>query len=342
MPANLMPNLPAALRQSDLYLLEDNFAAHAIVNGRHEILQENIVVKDAYNAALLCFSHDFSLPQKLFLKFDAPDAKISTWMFPTTNLLFFGGNSMGVWIVPVSQLDAAIAVQKQIQITKRSQLAAAAEQARKNLLAKYDLNHNGIIDPDEKEAALDDPALIESELDVIDANHNGWLDAEELAYFDANGNKTLDPKEQAGIEIAQHLLAERLLKKFDANGDGLLDRSEFNDLWQSGGFRTNVPSARSFAIPFPDDNHDGKVDLGELETFLKQQTRTRLRSSGVSPDYLNQFKVDPNKSFDPRQMFKAVVESYWQNPGGVTNRTSFNRGPSVGGVVTNGTQSGKP
>ncbi len=76
-----------------------------------------------------------------------------------------------------------------------------------NLLTKYDHNHNGVIDLPEREEALDDPDFIEAELDMIDTNHNGRLDAPELAYFDANQNKILDPKEQAGIDIAQRLLA---------------------------------------------------------------------------------------------------------------------------------------
>lgn len=302
--------LPDALRKLDLYLLVD----HSEVRG-------NITSKDGYNAALLCFSRDFSLPQKVFLKFDAPDSKTPTWMFPTTNLLLFG-NSTGVWIIPFSQLDSAIAMQKQIQLAQQAKIVVATEQARKSLLAKYDLNHNNIIDPNEKETALDDPAFIESELDVMDANHNGRLDADELVYFDANKNKILEPKEQAGIDIAQHLLAARLMKQFDANGDGVLDRSEFNDLWQSGSFKTNAPVARNFPLtrnattPFPDDNRDGKIDSGELETFLKQQTRSGLRLRGTpGAALMNQIPVDPSKPIDARQLFKLTVESYWKNQG---------------------------
>jgi Ca2+-binding EF-hand superfamily protein len=318
----------------------------------------------------LCISHDLPAPQKFFLKFDAPNdtppvaSDLGSWMLFTSDLLLLGlesprnvmwavtGNyndvyKPGVWLMPVSQIEPDITAQKQIYLAKQkqesAQAAAAAEQTQKSLLAKYDHNHNGVIDPAEKEEALDDPDYIESELDKIDANHNGWLDAGEVVWFDTNTNKILEPKEQAGIDIAQHLLAQRLLKQFDANGDGLLDRSEFNELWQSGNFMPNNPITRFLPVPFPDDNHDGKVDLGELETFLKQQTRTGLRSSGMrGPALFNQISTNPGQPVDPRQMFKAAVESYWQNPVVVTNRPSFNRAPSVGGAVTNGAQSGKP
>jgi Ca2+-binding EF-hand superfamily protein len=309
---------------------------------------------------LLCFSDGLSQTQKLFLNFDAPDGCPPTaginpsdnifpvlppaWMLFGNDSLFFGlenprnsipafnqadrigiGYKTGIWLLPFSQIELAIAGQKQTQLEQMAreaaEKAAAKEKAQKAILSKYDYNHNGIIDPHEKEEALDDPAFIESELDVIDANHNGWLDAAELGYFDANQNKILEPKEQAGIDIAQHLFAERLLKKFDANGDGLLDRPEFNNLFQLS-FAVNTQPMNAFLALFPDDNQDGKIDLGELEAFLKQQTRKGLRSHGIPGAVLfNQMRTNINQPVDPRQMFKAAVEFYWQNPGGNTSGT---------------------
>jgi Ca2+-binding EF-hand superfamily protein len=356
--------LAAALGQSNLYLLADHFNA------------EGQSVAAPYNAELFCFSSGLPLPQELFLKFDAPDGcppltKINphspdtwpktppAWILPTTNFLFIGldkpappfinqnigfGCKPGVWLLPVSKIGPAIAAQKQIQLDQMARERAVAEQLQKDLLTKYDRNHNGVIDPDEKEEALDDPAFIELELDEIDANHNGWLDAEELAWFDANTNKILELKEQAGIEIAQHLLAERLLKKFDANGDGLLNRQEFNNLLQSNmeTYIRSMPGVSSMPFPFPDENHDGYVDLGELETFLKQQTSQGLRPRGMpGRTFFLQTRTDPNKPVDARQLFKAAVESYWQNPGGVTNQPPFNgRVPPGARFVPNGIPQG--
>jgi len=156
-PANLLPNLPAALRQSDLYILEDAFAVHAIVNDRHEVLQD--IGKDEYNAALLCFSHDLPKPLKLFLKFDAPEgyppvaginpgsspmfSGIPTaWMLFSTNYLLCGmedpgnfptggagrtGSKPGVWMIPLGQVESAVAAQKQIQLKQKSKDEAAAK-----------------------------------------------------------------------------------------------------------------------------------------------------------------------------------------------------------------------
>jgi Ca2+-binding EF-hand superfamily protein len=371
-PELSLANLPAARRQSDLCLLVDHSGLQEIANDQHLVVQEKVLPQDGYSAALLYFSHDLPSPQKLFLKFDSPDggppvtginpgshqmmpSPPPAWLLFSTNFLIFGleksssivpngadragiGYKTGIWLMPVAQIETAFAAQKQIQLEKKTLAVAAAEQAQKSLLAKYDLNHNGIIDPDEKEAALDDPAFIASELDVIDANHNGWLDAAELVYFDANKNKILEPKEQAGIEIAQHLLAERLLKKFDANGDGWLDRTEFNELVQAC-MDAGAQTRPGLAFQFPDVNGDGHVDLGELETFLKQQTRSGLRSHRMpGAMFSNQMIQDPNQPVDPQQLFKASVEAYWQNPGGTTRRVSPGAGMVPNGVPQNAPQ----
>jgi len=379
-----LATLPAAICQAGLYLLVDHSEAQDIVDEQqHLIVGKKILPKDGYNAALLCFSREMPLPQKMFLKFDAPDGcppvtginsgpaqmflgRSPIWLFFSTNFLFCGleksdnflpvgaggaGCKPGVWMIPLEQIESATAAQKQIQLARLAQekaRAAAAleqhqqdlEQRRKDLLAKYDLSHNGIIDPEEKEGALDDPSFIESELDTIDVNHNGRLDAEELVWFDANQNKILDPKEQAGIDIAQHLLATKLLKQFDVNGDGFLDRSEFDGLWSpNGGTRaTAISSSR-----FPDENYDGRVDLGELESFLKQQTRGWLHlRGGPTTALFNQIKGEANQPVGPRQLFKAAVEFYWQHPGGITNGPPFNRGIPPGQIgATNGMSNGR-
>ena len=181
-------------------------------------------------------------------------------------------------------------------------------------MAKYDLNHNGVIDPDEREAALGDPAFIESELDKIDANHDGWLEADELAYFDANHNGILDPNEQAGIEIAQHLLAVRLMKKFDAEGKGFLTHYEFDDLQQScKGDNPGMPAPPFFGI-----HSSTQVSRQNIEDFLKQQTRKSLRLPGSLMAVEHEARTS-NGAIDEQQMFKLEVEYYWKNSGSHSN-----------------------
>ena len=106
--------------------------------------------------------------------------------YSRNTLLLSQRNTLGIWAIAISEVETAVAEQKQAlslaRMAQEKQQATAAEeqqrkvleQRQKDLLAKYDLNHNGVIDPEEREEALDDPAFIESELDVIDANHN-WV-----------------------------------------------------------------------------------------------------------------------------------------------------------------------
>jgi hypothetical protein len=236
----------------------------------------------------------------------------------STSLHFSGGilylshhSTLGVWTVSVSQIESAIAPQKKALLNQIAWAKAAQEKIHSDLLMKYDLNHNGIIDPDEREAALDDPVFIESELDHIDTNHDDRLEAGELAWFDANQNKILDPKEQSGIDIAQHLLAVRLMKQYDTDGKGYLTRNEYDIL-------TRPSSAR--ALPFtpfqiqPSGNASGRFAISDIEDFLKQQTQRSLRLPGSARIFLNQAQTQ-NRVPDSRQLFKAEVEYYWQHSG---------------------------
>jgi Ca2+-binding EF-hand superfamily protein len=366
---NFLVRNAMAYCKSNLYCFIDHSQVK-IVDG-HKTAE----AQDGYHARLVCLSRDCPEPMVVPLKFDlqqgpppienfhdhprhswdgsGKSSQSTSWMYFADNYLFIGEeHTLGVWAIPVSEVEAAIAEQKQIVLTRLAQehkRAVAAEeqhrkdleQRRKSLLAKYDHNQNGVIDPEEKMEALDDPAFIESELDAIDTNHNGRLEAEELAWFDSNQNKILEPKEQAGIEIAQQLLAARLLKEFDANSDGLLDSFEFNNLWLSV---VESSISRYPNIPFPDENRDGRVDVGELATFLNQQTRGKIHVPGMSRAALyEQMGIDLRQQrVDPRQMFKAAVELYWQHPDGITNEPHFNRKTPPGRVgVTNDMQNGK-
>jgi Ca2+-binding EF-hand superfamily protein len=299
--------------------------------------------QDGYHAELFCLSPDCSQPLVVPLKFDLgqgplpveelyrdpwnayqdtgparPADQSANWLLFSGQYLSIGEtHTRGAWLIPTAEIETAVTAQKQILLAKMSDARALAAntmaQTQKSLLVKYDVDHNGRIDPDEREAALDDAAFIESELDLIDTNHNGWLEADELGYFDANQNKILEPKEQSGIEIAQHLLAERLFKKADADNDGKLDQIEFNAV---------IPASPKTAYrpwpsmpTFPDANHDGFLDLGEFESFLKAQTHRDLRVRGKHAAMIfNQANASGNQSFDARNIFKLSVEAYWQNP----------------------------
>ena len=245
----------------------------------------------------------------------------------------------GIWRIPVAQLETA--VERQVKISQAEQAAAGRENADR--LAKFDLNHNGIIDPDEREAALVDPEYIRSQLDVIDANHNDRLDAAELAWFDANTNGILDGNEQVGIALAQHALAARLLAKYDENGNGRLDMMEVRRLQQDyrmlAGQTVNEDIAAPGGLPPP-------VDVSKLEWLLKLHTDIDIENCvrklpNERPfhfvlypnDSIGGYTFAPNRKNDiwngipPAGVARMRLEVLWQNPDGITNDVLYIRDP---------------
>ena len=70
---------------------------------------------------------------------------------------------------------------KQRDTSKRTGEDIARAMAQKERLAKYDTNHNGVMDPDEIRAEYVDKAAESMKmLAMFDKNHNGKLDPEEL------------------------------------------------------------------------------------------------------------------------------------------------------------------
>jgi hypothetical protein len=92
-------------------------------------------------------------------------------------------------------------------------------------------------------------------------------------------------------------------------------------LWQAANFRGNPPGTTSFStFSRADANHDGQIDLNELEALLKQQLRMELRPRGAAgAAFFKQRLADPNATEDPQQTFKAYVEFYWQHSDNATN-----------------------
>jgi hypothetical protein len=340
----IFSSMAATLGQSNLYLLAD-----ARTNADH-----------AYNAELFCFSDDLPFPRKLFLKFDSNDVPpplanldptkpqifpsfSQSWITSVNGKLFVGleyprdfgrpsnlGSGMdktAIWQLPLPALASSMSSQRQAQLAQLAQEKAAEKKACDDFLAQFDRNHNGTIDPDEKEEAVDNPAFIKPELDKIDTNHDGWLEAGELVYFDANHNQILDPKEQAGVDIAQHLLAIRLMNKYDLSGKGYLTPGEFSDLQK---LLESNDAASHFMFPYRVYDVRQNVDVQYVENFLKGLTSQSfdlpgavnakiaraLSPAGAMPSGPG---VGEFYKSNREQIFKLEVEYYWQNSHGHSN-----------------------
>jgi Ca2+-binding EF-hand superfamily protein len=126
--------------------------------------------------------------------------------------------------------------------------AAKADGPKAKFFAKYDKNHNGVIDADEKDAIRKDYAANPTgDLKRFDKNNDGKLDDEELAAikpptgkgkagstavadffakYDKDHSGSIDADERAVIRKDYTANPDGALKKFDKNKDGKLDDEE--------------------------------------------------------------------------------------------------------------------
>ncbi len=293
--------------------------------------------RNGRHANLVLLDHEFPKPLVVPVKFNLAQGPFTDrggtgasarfigggplwWITLTPESLVIGkANVPGLWMIPRSEIDAFIGQERHRRSEEDLQRIAAVETRRNALLTKYDHNHNGVFDQEEKDEAIDDPTFIELELETIDTDQNGRLDAGELGYFDINKNGLLEPKEQAGIEAAQRLLAARFVRDFDTNGDGRLDRAEFGAAVQ------NVQSASvapGMNLSYFDMNHDGTLDPEELSLFLMQQTRRGLLAPGSPPMIAGRGGPNGAVRGEWRFSFKSELEAYWKRQGASKNETA--------------------
>jgi len=324
-----MAGTVATFYHSRLYFLVDH------TQYENQAGKWTVVPKNGYNVRLFCVSRPLEHPVEVPLNLDL-SVEQASWgdnvpgrdrrkqlINPNTWMRFVGDNvyigqdyTLGCWVLPVAKLEAALADATGVQLAKTRQDEEARRQWQARMTAQFGPATNPDLDPVKKAAAMDDPDFIAWELDNIDTNHNGWLDLGEFAWFDANHNQILDPKEQAGMEIAQHLLAERLFKQFDEWGDGLLDQDQFRALIHAAGIQREL-ALRSMYVEH--------VDLPGVESLLNQQSRLALRIREIpGMGYPGPAQLNGGIAIDARQQFKTAVEAYWQNPGSVTNPLSPN------------------
>lgn len=271
---------PAAMDDANIYF----FSAKPALIPPGRVLP----VENGRYADLVCWTAQIPIPLTIPLKFQSDSGPIpqeTPWMACSSEFLFIGAPTLpGVWAVPKSEIKTELARQIRERTYDERQRQSA-------LLAKYDLNHDGRIDSDERAAALADPAFLEFELDEIDANGNDLLDPEELAYFDVNKNGILEPNEEAAIHITQKLLASRLLKD-NWIQDGQLDYIHLIT------FFGETPGSRlSERISYMFRNLTGSPEE-RLTKLLELRTETLLELDPFGPV--------------PRYPLKENVERYWR------------------------------
>jgi Ca2+-binding EF-hand superfamily protein len=106
-------------------------------------------------------------------------------------------------------------LEQQAKETRAKVRAAQLELLMPKVLEKYDLNHNGVLDPDE--------------IAKMRQDRQAWLqriNARILQKYDVNRNGVLDPEEREAIRADAAANRQATLAKYDTNHDGMLDAAE--------------------------------------------------------------------------------------------------------------------
>ncbi|EEF57910.1 CsgG/HfaB family protein [Pedosphaera parvula] len=292
------------------------------------------VERNGHHGFLFCLNPEVQDPLSIPLKFDTEHGAVPSstlfrraprmgltfpWMATIAGKLVIGHGSLpGIWVIPQTQIDAAIARDMQDNQSRRREAEKKPEDLRKELMARYDHNHDGTLDAEESEAAVLDPAWLELNWPLIDTNGNGLLDAEDnLNLFDANGNDQAEEAELSAIDKIQSVVAAKLLERWDQNRDGVLDEQELRAL-ESEDRRTR-PKAQfhvsvSFCLGF-DADRDRSLDQKELQEMLAVYTHNSILTARPSwPDMRPRVPLFAFQWNDPgtRQLYQKVVEHLWR------------------------------
>ena len=143
--------------------------------------------------------------------------------------------------------------------------ADKASGPKAKFFAKYDTNHNGVIDPDEKDAIRKDYAANpDGDLKRFDKNKDGKLDDEEIAAI-----KPPTGKGKAGSAAITDSLA-----KYDKNHNGVIDADEKDAIRKDYAANPDGPLKKF------DKNRDGKLDDEELAAIKLPDTKQKTGKSG--------------------------------------------------------------
>ena len=164
------------------------------------------------------------------------------------------------------------------------------------------------------------------DLELYDKDHNGRLDAGELARLvfervDLDRSGGLSPGEFSLLPLSTHRRAlfakldrdhdgfvsprelgnmSALVELCDANGDGMLSREELPRVRQVGGPYPMILAADAkTALELLDQNHDGKLSQKELEHF---------------PGTLRRFDQNKDNELDLKELETAVTAARAEGP----------------------------
>jgi hypothetical protein len=239
------------------------------------------------------------------------DSPVYTWLQTIPGALLLGdATSQGFWIISQSRLEAAITEARSQQQRQAEKVAEIRSAAWEKLKLAYDHDGSGAITGLEFQEAMIDPLFLEYHLPVIDSNHDGFLEAAELTYFDADGDGKLAAREEQAINLAFELLVAELIFDLDANQDGVID---FGEAGLSPSPRRSSLSLQP-QLNSPDRhrldlNRDGRLSPEELSQWLQRQCRASLL---VSPGQAWKPSVISSEESNPGVTLRTFIEMRWR------------------------------
>jgi TolB-like protein len=285
-----------------------------------------LIENNGHHAFLYCLENESKKVLKINLKFDLEHGKWPAENYPPMPWMVHIAESMvigrpdggGFWIIPETQLETAINREKGPGLRKKAERLAGMERMQRELIARYDQDHDGVLNPAEQELAVNDIRWLEVNWPLIDVNGNGYLDAQDnLSIFDANKNGKAEEAEISAMETIQTIISANLVERLDENNDGGLDLIELKLM------RTDERNVDKQRFVFDqslkswadhDTNHDGRLDKAELEPMI---TALTLRSIHMARpgQFTFRTQITPNwKDPEVRNMLKAAVENLWREP----------------------------
>ncbi|MEO7300281.1 MAG: hypothetical protein ABI042_17080, partial [Verrucomicrobiota bacterium] len=325
---------PATIVNSNLYFYLDHATPTNDLSGHQTFIE-----KDGRHANLVYLDHEFSKPTVVPLKFNSSRGPVPnsvtmkggsglpwfapTWIFFARENLFIGQSGTGgFWLVPLREIEAAFAPQKQIQRHGNLEKAATAEKRKRALLAKYDANHDGKFSRAEKDKMWDDPDGLEELWLEVDTNKNGFLDGEDnLTAFDVNENGICEPRELALFVKIQAIAARDLISHFDADHDGFLSGQEIEHISTHEAESSSVRRFYFNALNWNgfDADHDGKLSRIELKQMLQKRTMDSIFAT--QPDRMEIRRLmhgamgrqmSDSEGARIENAFKLAVEELWR------------------------------
>ena len=187
---------------------------------------------------------------------------------------------------------------------------------RARVLANYDANGNGRLDPTELAALSGDIGeRVDHRLPdgfagrvVRRARHVAFRRV--LWAFDENNDGRLSMEERTGmidaLENRCRILRGRILSRFDANGDGRLDATELAAARQA--FRERLAARKAAVLARYDANGNGTLDPAERAAF-RQDLIARARARRA--ELMQRFDANGDGTLQPDELaaLKAFVRA---------------------------------